>query len=272
MKLPLFFVGTFATFALAVPVTVSTPGSRSYGALATRNAQADGTGGGPADEMAMLMKRNQSTEDTAGRLKASEVGKAPEGEQNVQDQLNQDSERGQGGETSGQCNNDNNGNEGNGNGENRDENNNNRQNRNGENRKGENNKNKNENENQRGFDPSRFNRLVFNKPGSQLPPQAQRTEHQTLALSNRFNVGGFQTLFTNNAFAVNSLLQLQQLNTLVSVADAGFFNGRDLSNVSFHGLQLGALGNIGRMGLTSFVDASQLGVISPVSIAPIIVA
>lgn len=123
-------------------------------------------------------------------------------------------------------------------------------------------------EGRRSFDARPFNNLVFNQRDLNylLKINSLNLEaFQGLAINNGFNVGAFQNLFTANVFDINALLQFQQLQTLLAVADVGAFGGVDLSRAALNVVQLGALGNIGGVGLNSFIDAGQVGLIQSVA-------
>ncbi|PHH85461.1 hypothetical protein CDD83_386 [Cordyceps sp. RAO-2017] len=88
---------------------------------------------------------------------------------------------------------------------------------------------------------------------------------QNLGLQNHLELGGFQSLFNANVFDIQQLLLLQHLNTIVQLsAFIPSFNTFNLAAAQLGVLQLGALGNIGGLGLGQFIDPNQLGVISNV--------
>ncbi|KAH8889890.1 hypothetical protein GQ53DRAFT_842763 [Thozetella sp. PMI_491] len=79
-----------------------------------------------------------------------------------------------------------------------------------------------------------------------------------LGLNQNFNILSFQSLFQNNAFDLNSLLQLQQLQVLLQFQQLGVLNGFDLSSLALSNVNLGLLGNIGSLDLTQFIQASAI--------------
>ncbi|KAM4056724.1 hypothetical protein HRG_003592 [Hirsutella rhossiliensis] len=98
------------------------------------------------------------------------------------------------------------------------------------------------------FNAKPFNNLVFNQRDLNYLLKVNSLNLQTfqgLAINNGLNVGAFQTLFAGNVFDVRALLQFQQLQTLLAVANVGVFNGVDLSRAAFNVIELGALGGVG---------------------------
>lgn len=73
---------------------------------------------------------------------------------------------------------------------------------------------------------------------------------------NNFNVLGFQGLFQSNVFDLNALLQLQQLEMVLQLAQLGLFNGFDLSTLAFNQLNLGLINNIGGFDFNTLIDNS----------------
>ncbi|KAF4469125.1 hypothetical protein FALBO_3996 [Fusarium albosuccineum] len=77
---------------------------------------------------------------------------------------------------------------------------------------------------------------------------------QTLGRRNNLNVIVFQELFTSQQFSLESLLQFQQLSTLLSIAGTGIFDNLDLSRLSLGSVNLGLIQDIGRVDLAQFID------------------
>lgn len=87
----------------------------------------------------------------------------------------------------------------------------------------------------------------------------------TLAVQNNFNALAFQGLFQGQAFDVNALLQLQQLQTVLQLGQLGVFNAFDLSSLNLQALQLGLIQNVGAFDLSSLVDQSLIPQITAIS-------
>jgi hypothetical protein len=79
-----------------------------------------------------------------------------------------------------------------------------------------------------------------------------------LAAFNNLNIGGFQSLFSNNLFDLNALLQLQQVALLSQLGGLGVFSNFDLSSINLNSLNLGLLNGISSFDVGSLVDASLL--------------
>jgi hypothetical protein len=80
-----------------------------------------------------------------------------------------------------------------------------------------------------------------------------------LSAFNNLNIGGFESLFSNNnAFDLNALLQLQQVALLSQLGGQGVFGNFDLSSLNLGGLNLGIVDSIGGFDLGSIIDASLL--------------
>ncbi|OTA69541.1 hypothetical protein K449DRAFT_428997 [Hypoxylon sp. EC38] len=75
-----------------------------------------------------------------------------------------------------------------------------------------------------------------------------------LAAFNNLNIGGFQNLFVNNVFDVNSLLQLQQIALLSQLGGLGVFGNFDLSALQLNVFDLGLIGGIGGFDVSSLID------------------
>ncbi|GKU04034.1 hypothetical protein FLAG1_06278 [Fusarium langsethiae] len=79
---------------------------------------------------------------------------------------------------------------------------------------------------------------------------------QTLSIKNRFDVNVFADLFAADEFSIKSLLQLQQLSTMLAIAETGIFDQFELSSLKLGDLDLGLIDGIGSIDLTQFIDAA----------------
>ncbi|RSL52421.1 hypothetical protein CEP53_008097 [Fusarium sp. AF-6] len=79
---------------------------------------------------------------------------------------------------------------------------------------------------------------------------------QNLGRRNNLNVVIFQDLFLSKEFDLQSLLQFQQLSTLLSIAQTGIFDSFDLSRLSLGSVELGLIRDLGRVNLAQFIDQS----------------
>ncbi|CEI66539.1 hypothetical protein FVEN_g8285 [Fusarium venenatum] len=79
---------------------------------------------------------------------------------------------------------------------------------------------------------------------------------QTLSIKNRFDVNIFADLFAADEFSIKSLLQLQQLSTMLAIAETGIFDQFELSSLKLGDLNLGLIDGIGGIDLTQFIDAA----------------
>lgn len=82
---------------------------------------------------------------------------------------------------------------------------------------------------------------------------------------NNFNVNAFSGLFQNNVFDLNTILQLQQLQTLLALGQVGVLNGFDLSGLQLGGLNLGLVNNIGGFDFGTLIDQSLIPQIQTVA-------
>jgi hypothetical protein len=73
-------------------------------------------------------------------------------------------------------------------------------------------------------------------------------------------INSFNSLFQSNNFDLASILQLQQLQTLLAIAQTGALNTFDLSSINLEQqlLQLGLINNIGSFSFGSLIDQSLL--------------
>ncbi|KAI0104749.1 hypothetical protein GGR51DRAFT_218207 [Nemania sp. FL0031] len=79
---------------------------------------------------------------------------------------------------------------------------------------------------------------------------------EQLAAFNNLNIGGFQSLFSNNVFDINALLQLQQIALLSQLGGLGVFSNFDLSSLQLGGLNFGLINSLGGFDVSSLIDAS----------------
>ncbi|KAI1393960.1 uncharacterized protein F4822DRAFT_31850 [Hypoxylon trugodes] len=75
-----------------------------------------------------------------------------------------------------------------------------------------------------------------------------------LAAFNNLNIGGFQSLFSNNVFDVNALLQLQQIALLSQLGGLGIFGNFDLGALQLNVFDLGLIGGVGGFDISSIID------------------
>ncbi|KAK6948379.1 hypothetical protein Daesc_010145 [Daldinia eschscholtzii] len=77
-----------------------------------------------------------------------------------------------------------------------------------------------------------------------------------LSAFNNLNIGGFESLFSNDAFDINSLLQLQQIALLSQLGGLGIFGNFDLGSLQLNVFDLGLIGGIGGFDISSLIDKS----------------
>ncbi|KAI1345033.1 hypothetical protein F5Y15DRAFT_15300 [Xylariaceae sp. FL0016] len=85
-----------------------------------------------------------------------------------------------------------------------------------------------------------------------------------LSAFNNLNIGNFQSVFVNNVFDINALLQLQQIALLSQLGGLGVFGNFDLSTVNFNTFDLGLISGIGGFDVSSLVDPSLIGQVQTV--------
>ena len=76
----------------------------------------------------------------------------------------------------------------------------------------------------------------------------------SLAQANNLNLGAFQSIFNNNVFDVNALLQIQQLQLLGQLQALGALNNVNLAALQLQVLNLGVIQNLGGINLVQFVN------------------
>lgn len=79
---------------------------------------------------------------------------------------------------------------------------------------------------------------------------------QTLSIKNKFDINVFSDLFAADEFSIKSLLELQQLSTMLAIAETGIFDQFELSSLQLGNLNLGLIDGIGGLDLTQFIDAA----------------
>ncbi|ROT40534.1 hypothetical protein SODALDRAFT_321863 [Sodiomyces alkalinus F11] len=82
---------------------------------------------------------------------------------------------------------------------------------------------------------------------------------QQLGQAQNLNLLAFSHLFNAQAFDVQSLLQLQQLHTVLAFHQQGLFNNLNLANLHLGGLNLGLIQNVHGINLDQFVDRNVIG-------------
>lgn len=109
------------------------------------------------------------------------------------------------------------------------------------------------------FDPKRLNNLNFKQRDLSYLLKLNSLDlglFQRLGRQNNFNVVVFQDLFNNNNFDLNALLQFQQLQTILAIAQTGVFNQFDLGGLNLGGLNLGVINGIGGFNVGGIIDAA----------------
>lgn len=85
-----------------------------------------------------------------------------------------------------------------------------------------------------------------------------------LAQLQNFNLGQFGNLFGSNVFDLNSLLQFQQLATLIQLSSLGVFGGFDLNDLLFNSLNFGLINNALSFDFGGIIDQSLVPQLSAV--------
>ncbi|KAM0340331.1 hypothetical protein ACHAPU_010544 [Fusarium lateritium] len=76
-----------------------------------------------------------------------------------------------------------------------------------------------------------------------------------LGSENNFDIGAFNDLFASKDFSLKQLLELQQLSTVLKIAETGIFDTFELSRLDLGGLNLGLIDGIASIDLTKFIDS-----------------
>ncbi|KAF4336232.1 hypothetical protein FBEOM_9903 [Fusarium beomiforme] len=79
---------------------------------------------------------------------------------------------------------------------------------------------------------------------------------QILQQRNNFNIAVFSDLFASRDFSLKSLLEFQQLSTMLAIAETGIFDQFELSRLDLGGLNLGLIDGIASLNLAQFIDAA----------------
>jgi hypothetical protein len=77
-----------------------------------------------------------------------------------------------------------------------------------------------------------------------------------LSGENNFDITIFADLFASKDFSLKQLLELQQLSTMLKIAETGIFDEFELSKLELGGLNLGLIDGIASIDLTKFIDAA----------------
>ncbi|KAH7328077.1 hypothetical protein B0I35DRAFT_403509 [Stachybotrys elegans] len=114
------------------------------------------------------------------------------------------------------------------------------------------------------FDASQLNNLIFAQQDFQYLLNLNSLDlvlFQNLALNNGFNALAFQGLFNAQAFDINALLQFQQLQTFLTIAQTGVFNGVNLAGLQLGGLgglNFGLINGIAGVNLQQFINVANI--------------
>ncbi|KAF5679830.1 hypothetical protein FHETE_721 [Fusarium heterosporum] len=79
---------------------------------------------------------------------------------------------------------------------------------------------------------------------------------EELGSQNNFDIGAFSDLFASKEFNLKQLLELQQLSTMLKIAETGIFDTFELSQLELGGLDLGLIDGIASIDLTKFIDSA----------------
>ncbi|KAK0718321.1 hypothetical protein B0T26DRAFT_676499 [Lasiosphaeria miniovina] len=119
------------------------------------------------------------------------------------------------------------------------------------------------------FDLSQLNNLNnFNQVNLNYLLNINQLQLQQLGFlgqNNNFNILGYQNLFSSNQFDLASLLQLQQLQTLLQFQQVGLFSNFDLSSLDLQLLQLGLLNNVGSVDLSQFIQPTVVSQVQTIA-------
>ncbi|OAA61344.1 hypothetical protein ISF_05423 [Cordyceps fumosorosea ARSEF 2679] len=114
----------------------------------------------------------------------------------------------------------------------------------------------------RSFDfGGQFNNLIFRQSDFNYLLNINSLDlglFQQLGINNNLNLLLFQDIFNVNSFNLNSLLQFQQLQTLLAIAGTGALSGFDLGGLALGGLNLGLVNGIGGVDLRQFVSSTSI--------------
>ena len=88
---------------------------------------------------------------------------------------------------------------------------------------------------------------------------------ENLALQNNLDALIFQQVFNSQIFDVQSLLQFQQLHTLLAISQTGLLGGLDLASLQLGILDLGLINNIAGVNLAPFINAANVAQIQVIA-------
>ncbi|KAL2754471.1 hypothetical protein ACRALDRAFT_1076168 [Sodiomyces alcalophilus JCM 7366] len=91
--------------------------------------------------------------------------------------------------------------------------------------------------------------------------------HQ-LGQGQNLNLLAFSHLFNAQSFDVRSLLQLQQLHTVLAFHQQGLFNNLNLANLHLGGLNLGLIQNVHGIDLGQFIGRDVIGRVHDIAHQP----
>lgn len=124
------------------------------------------------------------------------------------------------------------------------------------------------NEKRTGIDAGKLNQLLCKQTDLNYLLGVNKIDlglFQKIGIHNHFDVLQFQSLFTTQTFDIVSLLRMQQLHTLLVVAQTGVFNNFDLATLQLGSLDLALINNIGGIGLSQFIDVAVVPQIQTIS-------
>lgn len=109
------------------------------------------------------------------------------------------------------------------------------------------------------FDLSQLNNLNFQNQNFQYLNVVNSLDLQLLSQLgsvNNFNILSFQNLFQQSQFNLQSLLEFQQLQMVLQLAQLGLFNGFDLSSLNFNNVNFGLINGVSSFDVNSLIDQS----------------
>ncbi|CAK7214119.1 hypothetical protein SCUCBS95973_002030 [Sporothrix curviconia] len=117
------------------------------------------------------------------------------------------------------------------------------------------------------FDLSQLNNLSFENQNFQYLNVVNSLDLQLLSQLgsvNNFNILSFQNLFQQSEFSLQSLLEFQQLQMVLQLAQLGLFNGFDLSSLNFNNVNFGLINGVSNFDVNSLIDQSLVPQITQV--------
>ena len=109
------------------------------------------------------------------------------------------------------------------------------------------------------FDLSQLNNLNFANQNFAYLNTINSLDIQLLSQLgsvNNFNILSFQNLFQQSQFSLQSLLEFQQLQMVLQLAQLGLFNGFDLSTLNLGALNFGLINSVSGFDINSLIDQS----------------